>query len=87
MAVKKFPNIVGCSPDKASLIIEPTLNLLQIPFFYRIEIYNKIKGSSAQKKNEIVLYVDKNNEIVTTPYVIYDEVYTYSEYQDDNFYF
>ena len=87
MAVKKFPNIVGCSPDKASLIIEPTLNSLKIPFYYRIETYNKMKGSSTQRKNEIVLYVDKNNEIVTTPYVFYDEVYTgYGEEEDDFYY-
>jgi len=73
MVLKTFPNVVGCNLDKAITLIDTYLKAYGVNYSLKSVTYNRIKFD--QKKNEIIIYLDKFNEVISTPYIQYDELH------------
>ena len=84
MVIKTFPNVVGYDVPRAVTVIETKLKGISpyIYFSYRVELYNKTTYKPANRRNEIVFYVDKNNEIATTPYLEYTEIFYFPDAEE-----
>jgi hypothetical protein len=89
MVMKTFPNVVGCDLDRATTLIDTFLRGINVSYSLKSVPYNRIKID--QRKNEIILYLDKFNEVISTPYILYDESYAVNkivldeEEEDDSY--
>lgn len=70
-----FDNVVGCSLERAKTLINFKLLSLGITnYFFTVELYNfkNMKNSNLEKqKNQIILWIDKNNDVTKTPSLQY----------------
>ena len=76
--MKTFPNVVGCDLDRAITLIDTYLKGIHVNYTFKSVAYNRIKLD--QRKNEIILYLDKFNEVISTPYILYDESYAINKF-------
>lgn len=85
MGLKTFPNVVGCHVDRAYTLIDTYLKSQGITYYVKSVPYDRQKHT--QKKNEIILYLDKFNEVISTPFITFDEYYgknSIEEEEDDD---
>lgn len=67
----KFENVVGLDLDRAKRLIDDKMKTYKVSYSIYVKMYtfkNK-KEAQPQNQNQIVVWVDKNNEVVTTPFI------------------
>jgi hypothetical protein len=83
----KFDNVVGLDLERAKSLIREKLVSMNISYTLYTKTYsfkNK-KESSAQTPHQIFLWVDKNNEIVTTPYIQFNQKSTSKLFEEEEY--
>jgi len=84
----KFENVVGLDLERAKSLINDKMKTLKVSYSIYIKTYTfkNRKEAQTQNQNQIVVWVDKNNEVVTTPFIQFSKKTANDKKEEENYF-